>query len=113
VFRTIDRIVASGGTIVASGGTIVTTGARTSGGVTRQQFFTSADGGESWHLAPVHAPGGGQPPLGYPATRLAGGPAGWLATGPQAIWTSQDGRSWTLAATHGIIPNFPATRSTC
>jgi Protein kinase domain len=100
LFQTISRIV-------GSGNTIVTTGAQTSGGVLRQQFFTSADGGASWHLASVHGPGGGQAPLGYAATRLAGGPAGWVATGPQAIWTSQNGQSWTLAATHGIAPQLP------
>jgi len=27
--------------------------------------------------------------------------------GPQAIWTSQNGLSWTLAATHGITPQLP------
>ncbi len=92
--------------IVGYGNTMVTTGAQVSGGVVRQQFLVSADGGASWRLAPVHGPGGSQAPLGYAATRLAGGPAGWLATGPQAIWTSRDGRSWTLAAAHGITPSL-------
>ncbi|HMD23240.1 MAG TPA: MFS transporter [Streptosporangiaceae bacterium] len=95
VFQAISRIVASNRTIVA-------TGWLTSDDTARQQFFVSIDGGESWHLAPVRAPGGGQAPLGYAATRLAGGPSGWLAVGPQAVWTSPDGLSWTLAATHGI-----------
>ena len=100
VFATIDRIA-------AAGNTIVTTGTQVSGGVVRQQFFNSADGGATWRLAAVHGPGGGQVPLGYAATRLAGGPAGWVATGPQAIWTSRDGLSWTLAAAHGITPRLP------
>ncbi len=100
VFQTIDRVV-------ASGNTIVTIGAQTSGGVTRQQFFVSVNGGVSWHLAPVRTPDGGQPPLGYPAALLAGGPGGWAAVGPQAIWTSPDGSSWTLAAPHGISPQQP------
>ena len=100
VFATIDRIA-------AAGNTIVTTGTQVSGGVVRQQFFNSADGGATWQLAAVHGPGGGQVPLGYAATRLAGGPAGWVATGPQAIWTSRDGLSWTLAAAHGITPRLP------
>ena len=30
-----------------------------------------------------------------------------MAVGPQAIWTSQNGLSWTLAATHGITPQQP------
>jgi len=97
VFQTIQRIV-------ASGNTMVTTGSQTTGGVIRQQFLVSTDAGRTWHLAPVQLPGGGEPPLGYPAVRIAGGPRGWMAEGPDAIWTSPDGRSWTLAATHGITP---------
>ena len=100
VFQAIQRIA-------DSGDTMVTTGSQTSDGVTRQQFFVSSDGGGAWRLAPVQLPGGGQPPLGDVATRIAGGPAGWMAEGPQAIWTSQTGRSWTLAATHGISPQDP------
>jgi hypothetical protein len=100
VFQTINRVVASGNTVVA-------TGSQATAGVVRQQFFTSSNGGVSWQLAPVRGPGGGQPPLGHPATLLAGGPGGWLAVGPQAIWTSQNGLSWTLAATHGISPQLP------
>jgi hypothetical protein len=69
VFQTISRIV-------ASGRTIVTMGAQVSDGVVRQQFFASAGGGATLQLAPVHAAGGGQPPLGYQATRLAAGPRG-------------------------------------
>ncbi|HUB21858.1 MAG TPA: serine/threonine-protein kinase [Streptosporangiaceae bacterium] len=100
VLQTISRIV-------ASGNTIVTTGAQVSDGTVRQQFFASADGGATWRLASVHGPGGGLAPAGHAATRVAGGPAGWLATGPQAIWTSRDGLSWTLAATHGVTPQRP------
>jgi hypothetical protein len=100
VFQTVNRVVSSGNTIVA-------VGVQTSGGVARQQFFVSANGGASWQLAPVHAPGGGQPALGYTAGLLAGGPGGWLAIGSQAIWTSPNGLTWTLAATHGIEPQLP------
>ena len=100
VFQTIGRIV-------ASGQTMVTTGSQTSDGVVRQQFFVSSNGGATWRLAPVQLPGGGQPPLGDVATRIAGGQDGWMAEGPQAIWTSQNGLSWTLAATHGITPQQP------
>jgi Protein kinase domain len=100
VFQTISRIV-------ASGNTIVTTGTQASDGAIRQQFLASTDGGATWRLASVHDPGGGPVPAGHAATRVAGGPAGWLATGPQASWTSRDGQSWTLAATHGITPQLP------
>jgi hypothetical protein len=98
VFQTIGRMT-------AYGSTIVTTGTQVSDGVVRQQFFVSADGGRSWQLAPVRAVSGGQPARGYQATRVAGGPHGWaaIATGaPGALWTSPNGRSWTLAATRGL-----------
>jgi len=100
VFQVINRIV-------AVGGTMVTTGWQTSDGVVRQQFLVSTNGGASWDLAPVRAPGGGAPALGHPATLLAGGPGGWVAIGPRAIWTSPTGQTWTLAATHGISPQLP------
>jgi hypothetical protein len=100
VSQTVDRVV-------ASGNTIVTMGSQTSDGVVRQQFFVSTDGGASWRLASLHAPGGGPAPLGHVASRLAGGPGGWVAVGPQAIWTSPDGLNWTLAASHGITPQLP------
>ena len=100
VFQVINRIV-------AVGGTMVTTGRQTSDGVVRQQFLVSTNGGASWHLAQVRTPGGGAPPLGHPATLLAGGPDGWVAIGPQAIWTSPTGLTWTLAVTHGISPQLP------
>ena len=99
VFQTVSRIV-------SAGNTMVTTGSQSTENenVVRQQFFVSSDGGSHWRLASVHAPGGGQAPLGYTAPLIAGGAHGWLAEGPDAIWTSPDGLSWTLAATHGITP---------
>ena len=97
VFQTVNRIV-------ASGNTIVTMGSQTSDGIVRQQFFVSTNAGVTWRLAPVQLPGGGQAPVGHAASLLAGGPGGWAAIGPQALWTSPNGQSWTLAATHGISP---------
>jgi hypothetical protein len=95
---------------VAVGNKIVTTGWQTSGGVEHQQFFVSADGGATWYLAPLLQPGGSPPAAGHVAERIAGGPRGWVAEGPQAIWTSKNGLSWTLAATHGISPQHPADK---
>jgi len=102
VFQSLSRIVSSGGTIVTTGSQ-----ADQGGTVARQQFRVSADGGKTWRLAPVHLPDGGQPPLGYLAPLIAGGPKGWMAEGQNAIWTSPGGQSWTLAATHGITPREP------
>jgi hypothetical protein len=103
VFQQIDSIA-------GYGGTIVTTGSQSSDGQVRQQFFVSDDNGASWQLASVQAPGGGQPSLGHAATLIARGPKGWLAVGPQAIWTSKDGTSWTLAAAHGITAGQAGAR---
>jgi hypothetical protein len=100
VFRAVSRIVAAGKTIVAIG-------SQADGGVVRQEFITSADAGRTWQLAPVRTPDGRRAPAGYAAELLAGGPQGWMAEGPHAIWTSRDGLSWTLAATHGISPREP------
>ena len=97
VFQRIDRIV-------TSGSTMVTTGSQKTGNAVRQQFFVSTDAGQNWRLAPVQRSGGGQPPLGHEAIRIAGGQRGWMAFGDDAIWTSQDGQSWTLAGTRGITP---------
>ena len=97
VFQALSRIVSSGDTMVTTGWQ-----ANQAGSVARQQFRVSSDGGKTWRLAPVHLPDGSQPPLGYLASFIAGGPDGWMAGGPNAIWTSQNGTSWTLAATHGI-----------
>jgi hypothetical protein len=97
VFQSLTQVASSGGTVVAVG--------RQSGGdLTRAQFYVSTDNGTSWQLAPVRASSGGQPAPGHPAQLIASGPQGWLAVGPHAIWTSKDGRSWTLARTTGITP---------
>jgi serine/threonine protein kinase len=102
VFQTLSRIVSSGDTMVTTGGQT-----NQNGTFGRQQFRVSTDGGTTWRLAPVQLPDGGQPPLGHLAFLIAGGPNGWMAEGSHAIWTSQNGTSWTLAATHGIAPQEP------
>jgi hypothetical protein len=86
---------------------IVTTGSQGSGSGKRQQFFVSINGGATWYQAPMQQPGGGGLTAGSVAKLIAGGPRGWLAEGQQAIWTSKNGLSWTLAATHGIAPQPP------
>ena len=98
VFESVNRVIVSGGTAVA-------TAQQSSAGLVRQQFFVSTNGGTTWQLAPTQSAGGGAPASGNVAPLLAGGPGGWVAVGPQAIWTSADGTSWTLAATHGISQN--------
>jgi serine/threonine protein kinase len=97
VFQSLSRIVSSGDTMVTTGGQT-----NQDGHVAREQFLVSSDGGTTWRVAPIHLPDGGQPPPGYLASFIAGGPNGWVAVGSNAIWTSQNGTSWTLAATRGI-----------
>jgi hypothetical protein len=97
VFQTLTRAASSGDTVVA-------VGSQAGGDLTRAQFFVSTDAGNTWHVAPVRAAAGGDPAPGHPAQLVAAGPGGWLAVGPHAIWSSKDGRSWTLARTGGITP---------
>jgi len=97
IFQSVSRIVESDGTIVAVGSQA---GAR----IARAQFFVSVDGGHSWRLAPVQAAGGGEPPPGHAARLVAGGQGAWVAVGADSIWTSKDGRSWTLSSGRGIVP---------
>ena len=97
VFQTLTQVASSDGTVVA-------VGRQAGGDVTRAQFLVSTDAGSSWQVAPVRAAAGGDPAPGHPAQLVTAGPQGWLAVGPDAIWTSTDGRSWTLARTTGITP---------
>jgi hypothetical protein len=90
--------------VASSGGTVVAVGRQSGGDLTRAQFLVSTDGGNTWQVAPVHAASGGDPAPGHPAQLVTAGPDGWLAVGPNAIWTSRDGTSWTLAQTTGIAP---------
>ena len=48
----------------------------------RAQFFVSTDGGRSWAVGAVRAPGGGPPPPGYAASFVAAGPQGGLPSAP-------------------------------
>ena len=101
VFQRIDRIVASGNTMVTMGSQRPVTACPPA--VPRLDQRRA-------HLAPGPGQrlGGGraQAALGHPATLLAGGPGGWVAFGHNAIWTSPNGQSWTLAGTRGITPQL-------
>ena len=87
---------------------MVTTGSQETDGAVRQQFFVSSDAGRTWQLAPVQLPGGGPAPARVsgradrrrPARMDGGGRR--MPSGP-----ARTGRSWTLAATHGITPRQP------
>jgi hypothetical protein len=89
---------------VASDGTeIVAVGSQHGARIARAQFYVSLNGGRTWTMGSVRTPDGAEPPPGHAARFVAGGVAGghgqWVAVGPDSIWTSTDGRTWTLSAT--------------
>ena len=97
--RGIDQTL---GRVASDGDEIVAVGSQTGARIARAQFFISPNGGGSWSMASVRTPAGGPPPPGYAARLVAGGHGAWVALGPGAIWTSPDGRTWTLASTAGL-----------
>ena len=97
--RGIDQTL---GRVASDGDEIVAVGSQTGARIARAQFFFSPNGGGSWSMAAVRTPAGGPPPPGYAARLVAGGHGAWVALGPDAIWTSPDGRTWTLASTAGL-----------
>jgi len=88
---------------VASDGTeIVAVGSQSGARIGRAQFFVSQNDGGSWAMGSVRTPGGGEPPPGHAARFVAGGQGAWVAVGPGSIWTSPDGRTWTLTPSAGM-----------
>ncbi len=90
------------GRVTSDGAEIVAVGSQQGARIARAQFFVSTDDGRTWSMGHVQAPGGGPPPPGYAARFVAGGHRAWVALGPSSIWTSPDGRTWTLASTAGL-----------
>ncbi len=90
------------GRVTSDGAEIVAVGSQQGARIARAQFFVSTDDGRTWSMGHVRTPDGGPPPPGYAARFVAGGPGAWVALGPSSIWTSPDGRTWTLASTAGL-----------
>ena len=90
------------GQVASDGAEIVAVGSQDGARIARAQFFVSADNGATWAMGTVRTPAGGPPPPGYGASFVAGGNGAWAALGPGSIWTSPDGRTWTLASTTGL-----------
>jgi hypothetical protein len=90
------------GRVASDGAEIVAVGSQQGARIARAQFFVSMNDGRSWSMGTVRAPGGGPPPPGHAARFVAGGNGAWLAIGPASIWTSTDGRTWTLASSAGL-----------
>ena len=90
------------GRVASDGADIVAVGSQTGARIPRAQFFFSPNDGRSWVMGSVRTPSGGVPPPGHAARYVAGGQGKWVAVGPGSIWTSPDGRTWTLTASAGM-----------
>ena len=90
------------GRVASDGSEIVAVGSQQGARIARAQFFVSTDDGRTWSMGRVRSPDGGPPPPGYAARFVAGVRGAWVALGPSSIWTSPDGRTWTLASTAGL-----------
>jgi hypothetical protein len=82
----------------ASQGDVVAVGDETGSLVEHTEFFLSQNAGKTWQAATIS----GDPPSGHTPTKIAGGPNGWVAVGPNSVWTSQNGATWTLALATGL-----------
>jgi hypothetical protein len=82
----------------ANGNDVVAVGDETGSLVQHTEFFVSQNAGKTWQLATIN----GDPPAGHTPTTIAGGPGGWVAVGPNSVWTSQNGTTWTLAQATGL-----------
>jgi hypothetical protein len=83
-------IAAPLGQVAAFGRTVVAVGALSGARIPRARFYFSANNGQNWQLGTVQ----GDPPPGEAATMVAGGPRGWVAVGPAAVWFSPNARDW-------------------
>jgi hypothetical protein len=83
--------------VAAAGRTVVAVGSQAALPYARPLVLTSPDGGHTWESAVLRTPAGGGMPL-----MVTGGHGRWLAVGPDAAWTSPDGRSWRLGP--GVAP---------
>jgi hypothetical protein len=90
------------GQVASVGDEIVAVGAQAGARIARAQFFVSLNDGRSWTMGTVRSAGGGVPPPGHGAKFVAGGQGAWVALGRGSIWTSSDGRTWTLAPGPGL-----------
>ncbi|MBV9379445.1 MAG: hypothetical protein JO242_02070 [Streptosporangiaceae bacterium] len=97
------------GRVATFGTEIVAVGSQSGAHISRAQFFVSDNAGRSWQLGTVQVAGGGEPPPGHGAVLVAGGPGGWVALGPNSVWTSPNGAAWTLTSATGL-PVAPGDR---
>jgi hypothetical protein len=90
------------GGVASDGAEVVAVGSQSGARIPRAQFFISPNDGRSWSMGTERTPDGGEPPPGHAARFVAGGGGEWVAVGPGSIWTSADGRTWTLTPSAGM-----------
>ena len=106
------------GRVASDGAEIVAVGSQDGTRIARAQFFVSADNGATWAMGAVRTRPAARRPAAGPSAggsvagalaggnvagfNVAGGNGAWVALGPDSIWTSPDGRTWTLASTTGL-----------
>jgi hypothetical protein len=90
------------GRVTSDGAQVVAVGSQAGARIPRAQFYVSPNDGRSWAMGSVRAPDGGPPPPGHAARLVAGGAGAWVAIGPDSVWTSTDGRTWTLSSATGL-----------
>jgi hypothetical protein len=82
------------GQVAAFGTDLVAVGSQAGARTTRARFLFSADAGQTWKLGTVQANAAVTAPVGQAPSLVAGGPHGWVAVGPGAVWISPNGLSW-------------------
>jgi hypothetical protein len=97
--------------VASDGPEVVALGAESGALVPRAEFFISHNAGTTWSLAAESGPDGGAPPPGHAPRLIAGGPGGWVALGPDSVWTSSTGSAWTLRSQAGL-PGVTVLRRT-
>jgi hypothetical protein len=82
------------GQVAAFGSDLVAVGSQAGARTAHARFFFSADAGQTWKVGTVQANAAAAAPLGQAPSLVAGGPHGWVAVGPGAVWISPNGLSW-------------------
>ena len=90
------------GGVTSVGDEIVAVGSQSGARIARAQFFVSGDDGRTWTMGTVKSADGGAPPPGRGAIYVAGSQGAGVALGPGSIWTSANGKTWTLAPGTGM-----------
>jgi hypothetical protein len=98
------------GSVASSGNELVAIGGQKGARIGRALFYYSTNGGSSWQLGSQQARLFGKnktvtqtiPPPDHAPDLVTNGRHGWVAIGPDSIWTSPDGKTWTMTSSRGL-----------